>query len=99
MVSKYLHPIVGLAFAGASFYLATANLALADQIAPSLFVEDFQPQVQDFAMIDTPVAMSTGEFVPAGTASHLTSASIAAIANGSLVIDADSGMLIRTDRC
>ena len=96
MVSKYIHPIVGLAFAGMSFYLATANVASAD-MAPSLFIDDFSPQVSDFAMIDTPVALSQGEYVDPGTASHLTSASIAAVSKGSLVIDADSGMLIRTD--
>jgi DNA-binding beta-propeller fold protein YncE len=97
MLSKYIHPIVGLAFAGMSFYLVTANVASADQMAPSLFVGDFSPQVSDFAMIDTPVAVSRGEFVPSATASHLTSASIAAVSKGSLVIDADSGKLIRTD--
>ncbi len=97
MVSKYIHPIVGLAFAGMSFYLATANVASADQMAHSLFIGDFSPQISDFAMIDTPVALSTGEFVPPQTASHLTSANIAAVSKGSLVIDADSGMLIHTD--
>ncbi len=97
MVSKFLHPIVGLAFAGMSFHLLAGGIASADQMAPSLFVGDFQPQVADFSMIDTPFVTSTGQFVPQDSASHLVSASIAAIATGSLVVDADSGQLIRTD--
>jgi DNA-binding beta-propeller fold protein YncE len=97
MASKFFHPIVGLAFAGMSFYLLTSDVALAEQMVPDLFVGDFQETVADFAMIDTPVALSTGEFVSQSSASHLTSASIAAISHGTLVVDADSGMLIRTD--
>jgi cytochrome c553 len=94
MASKLLHPIVGL-LAAAAF--SQTNPASADQMAPSLFVGDFQPQVADFAMIDTPISGRSGELVHAGTPSHLTSANIASISGGSLAIDADSGNLIRTD--
>ncbi|MEO8552214.1 MAG: c-type cytochrome [Kofleriaceae bacterium] len=74
---------------------ALSLVALAHPVMAKRMVADFDVGAPSFQLLGRPVG---GAKVANATAAFLTGSRIAAVDNGALVIDADSGKLIRTDR-
>jgi len=92
MGSKTILSSVGIALAG----IFLANASVPDASAELAFGGFGQGRMSDFNMLNTPISEPGGELVSMASPNHLSSSNIAAIEGGSLAIDADSGMLIKS---
>ncbi|MDB4955048.1 MAG: Surface antigen protein [Myxococcales bacterium] len=75
--------------------IVTVGVALAHPVMAKRMVSDFDVAQPAFQLLGRPVG---GTKPATATAAYLTSSRIAAVGEGALVIDADSGKLIRTDK-
>jgi DNA-binding beta-propeller fold protein YncE len=75
--------------------ILTAGIAFAHPAMAKRMVSDFDVGQPTFQLLGRPIG---GAKAATATAAYLTSSRIAAVGEGALVIDADSGKLIRTDK-
>ena len=86
-----------------SLSVALAAALSADARPEMDFIGDFEPQMQSpllhvpFAMLDVPLG-GTRAPKPDGRSASLSGSTIAALTDGALVIDGDSGKLLRLDK-
>jgi DNA-binding beta-propeller fold protein YncE/mono/diheme cytochrome c family protein len=94
MRKKTLLSTFGIALAGLSLQYTTSH-----EVSAELVIGDFdRGQASEFAMLETAVSQPGGELISQATPNHLSSANIAAIEGGSLHVDADSGMLVKSSK-
>ncbi len=94
MRKKPLLSTLGIALTGMCLQYTTSHEVLA-----GFAIRDLDHgQTAEFAMLETAVSQPGGESISQTSPNHLSSTNIAAIEGGSLHVDADSGMLVKSSK-